>query len=547
MPKKYQPKSLLTKPQPSSPASLSSSRPSSASQTEASQQQRSVNDLIRESRRVQLRNEALRNPPPAAAVTTSSVHPSVRAVLDLPPLPPPPEPRRGVGALLGPARTRRIPGPPPPRSWLVHSIHAPPDKYHKSSSGIIVDGDGRRLQVRTSTLPGASFPPATSLQHLVLTKIASHWSWHALNDADWLSSLPSNLKQTLLSYLAVYNDSPINPIRLLFPEDVAIEDNDRDEIQRLDMGNALGLWTSMKGLERDLFSKNLSSSKPETSQAKSSPATPDHWDADQEDSDEYSATGLVGLGNGFSPKTRHSFVNLKHLSLAISPSNVKAASWASLLTVAGELGTLTSLSLAYWPQPTFTPNAASTRVTVRAFGQSVVYGGSNMYTAHDDDWREAAGILRTLSRSLYCLRWLDLTGCGDWYAALLWSPQTMALGDSSAPAERIGPEWNGGWRGLDKLVLQAGWRPVPPPFLSSSTSSPPPRPSTADTPTPQPDEPAWNVEHERMIYRYNQERQRLTDIHTRAREVANTLRRIRKGAGGKWIEVDCGESPTLSD
>ncbi|KIV92982.1 hypothetical protein, variant [Exophiala mesophila] len=479
MPKKYHQKSLLTKPQPSSPPSLSSSRPSPSHQTEPSP--RSVNDLIRESRRTQLRNEAQRNPPTPSLIT--SVPPSVR----------------------------------------------------------------------TSNLPGGSFPPSTSLQHLILTKIASQWAWHAENDADWLYTLPSNLKQTLLSYLSVYNEAPINPLRLLFPEDATPEYNDRDEVHRLDMGNALGLWTSMKGLERDLFTKNLLSSNnnnnPEISQAKiTSSETPDHWDAD-DDSDNDNDNGedsaatsyRYELGTVSTLKTRHNFANLKHLSLAISPFNVKAASWASLLTVAGELGTLTSLSLAYWPQPTFTPNAASTRITVRAFGQSVVYGGSNMYTAHDDDWREAAGILRTLSRSLYCLRWLDLTGCGDWYAALLWSPQPMALG-SELSAENIGPEWNGGWRGLEELVLRAGWKPVSPPSLSSTAVAAAVAGSSVTVV-----EPAWNVEHERMVYRYNQERQRLSDIHTRAREVANHLRRIRKAAGGRWIEVDCGDAPTLSD
>lgn len=477
--------------------------------------QRTVNDLIRDSRRSQLRNEAQRNPP-TTTVTNASIPPSVRAALDLPPPPAPPEPRR----VVGPARLRRIPGPPPPRSWLMDSIHAP-FKYKSSAN---VDSDGRRLQVRSSTLPGASFPPPNSLQHVVLTKIASNWSWHVENDHDWLPSLPSNLKQSLLSYLAVYNETTINPLRALFPENehVSTEENDRDEIERLDMGNGLGVWTSMKGLERDLFTKNTTSK----TQINNSVDTPDRWDAD-DDSDDYSATGFA-LGSGLLPKTIHNYVNLKHLSLAISPSNTKAASWASLLTIATELGTLASLSLAYWPQPTFTPNAASTRAVIRVFGQSVVYGGSNMYTAHDDDWREAAGILRTLSRALYCLKWLDLTGCGDWYAALLWSPQTMASGETSP--EKIGPEWNGGWRGLEKLILQPGWKPIPPP---------------PDTSIPRPDEPAWNVEHERLVYRYNQERQRLTNIHTAAREIATHLRRVRKEAGGKWVDVELDAPSSL--
>ncbi len=496
MPKKHQQKAFLTKPQSSTPHTLSSSK--SATQNESTS--RNVNDLIRESRRLQIRNES-RNPQPSSA---ASIPPSLRAVLDLPP-PPPPVPRFGARP-GGPSRLRRIPGPPPPRSWLTDSIHAP------SSARTAAEADvrGLRIQVRSSNLPDGAFPPAKSLQNLVLKKIASTWEWHAQNDYDYLEILPTNLKETLLSYLAVYNEAPINPLRLLFLNN---EHEERAEVHRLDLSNALGVWTTFKQLERDLVVKQPPVPKPDVEN--------ETWET-AEDSDGLSSPAFM-LG------TVHNFINLKHLSLAIPPVNAKAVSWSSLLSLAAELRTLTSLSLANWPQPTFTPNAASTRAVIKTpRSPPVVYGGSDMYTAHDNDWREAAGILRTLSRSLYCLKWLDLTGCGDWFAALRWRPSSSSSDSSSL--DRYGPEWNGGWRGVERLILEVGWKPMSP---------------YIDATAPGQGQPAWNVEDERKMYRYKNERQRYAEIHNTAQSVARYLRALRKEGGGRWIEVDISEELPL--
>lgn len=529
MPKKYQQKSLQIKPQSSSPHTLSLSNSSSAS-SHRDPPQRTVNDLIRDSRRQQLRNEQQRLLPLAVTATTAgSVPPSVRAVLDLPPPPPPPEPRAGRihvgGSIAGPghpspARFRRIPGPPPPRSWLTDSIHAPA-KYKRGSSGEY-ENDGRRLQVRSSILPAGSFPPLRSLQHLAFKSIASNWAWHVEHEREYLGDLPSNLKETLLSYLAIYNElgSPaLNPLRILFLDGEQHIQEDRAEVQRLDLGNGIGLWTSLKGLEKDLFTKTVAKRASDSSELGMTVSeTPDSWDAD-DDSEDLSSTSLPVL-----PRVIHNFQNLKHLSLSISPGNVQAASWTSLLSIATELGTLSSLSLAYWPQPTFTPNAASTRAVLHVPGaRPVVYGGTNMYASLDNDWREAAGILRTLSRALYCLTWLDLTGCGDWWEALLWASPS-----SGERSENIGPEWNGGWRGLEKLVLHPGWKSIPPPA---------PLVNRAQAGS---NEPSWNVEHERLVYRFQKEEQRLSEIEQTAKLVAAHLRASRKSCGGRWIDVDVG-------
>ncbi|KAK5050445.1 hypothetical protein LTR84_003726 [Exophiala bonariae] len=526
MPKKYQQKSLQIKPQSSSSHTLSLSH-SSTTQQESSQ--RTVNDLIRDSRRQQLRKEQQNSPHGAlTTVTAGSVPPSVRAVLDLPPPPPPPEPRVGVNHGGGtirygpgnpsPARFRRIPGPPPPRSWLTDSIHAPA-KYKRGSNGEY-ENDGRRLQVRSSILPSGSFPPERSLQHLALKKIASNWAWHVEYEREYLAYLPLNLKETLLSYLAIYNElgSPgLNPLRILFLDGEQQVQEDRDEVQRLDLGNGLGLWTSLKGLEKDLVTKTVAK------KASTSVDVQDSWDAD-DDSDDFPKNNPTAV-----PRVVHSFQNLKHLSLSISPDNTHAASWTSLCSLATELGTLSSLSLAYWPQPTFTPNAATTRAVVHVPGaRPVVYGGTNIYSSLDNDWREAAGILRTLSRALYCLTWLDLTGCGNWWDALLWPSMTSS---DNAEAENIGPEWNGGWRGLEKLVLHPGWKSIPPP--------PPP----VNQGQAVHGEQDWNVEHERLAFRYQKEEQRLAEMERTAKRVATQLRILRKSCGGRWLDVDVGPAP----
>ena len=548
MPKKYQQKSLQIKPQSSSPHTLSLSKANAASHHGLPQ--RNVNDLLRESRRQQLRNEQQKSTPVALNPTAGgSIPPSVRAVLDLPP-PPPPQPRVGrsrtvagsEGGVAGQQgglpipfrglhpRERRPPGPPPPRSWLAASIHAPAKYRQGSGSCVESENDGYCIQVRSSTLPGGSFPPPTSLQHLVLKSIAINWAFHADYDHDYIGGLPTNLKETLLSYIAVYNhslDQTVNPLRILFFDEEELGQDDRDEVQRLDLGNGVGAWTGLKGLEKDLFSKTAWNKAVEPSKAEDKNSeTPDSWDA-EDNSDDNGGPSL-----GTVPKVIHNFRNLRHLSLAISPQSPRTASWSSLLSLATELGTLTSLSLAHWPQPTFTPNAATTRAVIRVPGaRPVVYGGTDMYTALDNNWREAAGILRTLSRALYCLTWLDLTGCSSWWEALVWRPHVAEEAEEGT-GENVGPEWNGGWRGLEKLILQYGWELGPEPRFE-------PEPAHAITGS---GEPSWNVEHERIKRDWRAASIKLKKSHLRALKVCRRLRTLRKESSGKWLEVDIGRN-----
>jgi hypothetical protein len=462
--------------------------------------------------------------------TTASIHPSLRNILDMPE-PAPPRPRPGIRTQNhGPTRVRRIPGPPPPKSWLLaHSRYASVHAADRAPS--------ERIQHQSIRLPDAFLVRDRSLQHALLKSLALNWSWHAENDHLYLTQIPTRLRETLLSYIALFgaDDADLrNPLRVLFPltGDIgSMVQDDSEEVKRLDLTNALGRWLSMKALRRNLLitafhtgqtsSVYITSPTVASSEETAPQGVPDSWEDESEsqhdhhldlpnidpereripfadsrdpDADEGDNLSLMGYASThryhpssnaplqasgepplsaktdvlLKPIVTPRFPNLRHLSLALDPTvNTSTVSWASLLSVAVHLPTLESLSLAYWPLPTYTPKAASTFATIsdNVLNRSVAYGGTNMYSAIDNDWRESAGVLRSLSRSLYCLKWLDLTGCLHWLPALAWEDTDTPLssdddfGTSSAtsPSPSI---WNGHWRGITWLGLGVGWAPT---------------------------------------------------------------------------------------
>ncbi|CAK7197417.1 hypothetical protein SEUCBS139899_000063 [Sporothrix eucalyptigena] len=138
--------------------------------------------------------------------------------------------------------------------------------------------------------------------------------------------------------------------------------------------------------------------------------------------------------------------NLTHLSLALFPSSDKApaVSWRHLLSFAKNLPMLTHLSLAYWPEPTLTPNAKLATVT-SPMGQRLQYGGTGAYShSLDNDWAEAVLLMRKLSKALYGLEYLDLTGCASWLPALMRKVDNGQV------------DWVGDWGKITKLVLNYG-------------------------------------------------------------------------------------------
>lgn len=233
------------------------------------------------------------------------------------------------------------------------------------------------------------------------------------------------------------------------------------------------------------------------------------------------------------------FPNLTRLSLAHPGPH---ASWQALLTVSKKLNTLTHLSLAYWPTPSTTPNAATASM-ISKHAKPVALGGSNIYSELDDDWHEAANILRRLSLNTYCLKWLDVEGC-SWYKALVWDypddsrferPGTNAdewVQSSACP----GPDWTEAWRQIEYLNLFQGWIPSNTHSLRSMPAGVLPAQLLS-----------WLREHgddeeyqEKFRGDNNWTVNEWVEREKVARMVGMKIDTQRKGTEGKWIRIDHG-------
>lgn len=390
---------------------------------------------------------------------------------------------------------------------------------------------------------------------MVLKTMALHWAWHIEYDRQFLAVLPSHVKVLLLSYIAVYaRDQPLkglmHGLKPLFekfstddysPDGVDTSQDGDPEISRLDLSCALGRWMTIKQLSHELF---LSKSAASLAQGKAKEPVPSSWEEDDDEEDETaSENSNMPIPKALNPGLR--FQNLRFLSLA--HPKPAAASWNSLVDLLSRLSTITHLSLAHWPLPTVTPNAMNTRIrhpTQRSL--TFAYGGTDSYSGMENNWAEAAAILRRLSRVTYCLKWLDLEGCGDWIPALTWEgvgPDGEAL--------PTGPEWNGSWRDVEYVRLGPGWIPhiddsevaVPQSgagaaerlsrSLAASVHAPAPAPS--DTP-----ELPWDVEFERIKYRRAKELERYRETLRSAKAVQRSVLQLRRSGKGKWLHFSFG-------
>ena len=254
--------------------------------------------------------------------------------------------------------------------------------------------------------------------------------------------------------------------KILFQGDQEVDGaTGSDEVRFLDLTALLGEGYTLKDLEKSLQRSGLGtglingvatlsvSSSKKHDQAAVEVA--DSWEDEADDS----ATPVLPA-----TLTVPIFPNLTHLSLA-HPGT--AASWTDLLSLSAHLKTLTHLSLAYWPRPSTTPNAATTSMVARH--ATVSLGGTRYYSDLDDDWHEATNILRRLSLNTYCLKWLDLEGC-TWLQALTWdlpsnAPPHMSNAVMSGndewvrPSSSPGPDWNAAWRQIEYINMFQGWIP----------------------------------------------------------------------------------------
>ncbi|PYH95263.1 hypothetical protein BO71DRAFT_398175 [Aspergillus ellipticus CBS 707.79] len=546
-------------------------------------EQPSVNDLINHLRRTQVFKSSDNGPEaPFRFVAPRSVHPSLRNLLELPETPTP-RPRPGARRLgVGARRLRRTPGPPPPASWLIGSTNSD-NADADGDEADLAAAEKERVIYRLERLPGTTFPPKGSLLDTVLKSMTTYWEWHLEYDGPFLADLPNHIKSRLLSYLAIYaKDKPLrglmHGLRPLFEKPHASTTDDDDEpeilqesdsdITRLDLSNAIGRWMSLKQLSSELaVPKTLN-----PIQGKLKEPVPSSWE-NEDDDDENEATTTTPTTTTTTTTIPNpsppilTFSKLRYLSLAHPKPG--STNWNSLISLLSRLSTITHLSLAHWPVPTITPNAINARVrhpTIHSLTFS--YSGTDTYSASENNWAEAAGILRRLSRATYCLKWLDLEGCGDWIPALNWDAGSGPNGETYT----TGPEWNASWRDIEWIRLGPGWLPHiddgeillveggtssdshPSGSSSSSLSSParslalsvhaplPSHPTTATTPSGS--DPSdllpWDVEVERIKYRRAKELERFRETVRAAKTIQQRVLRTRREAKGKWVRFSFG-------
>ncbi|KAG8531380.1 uncharacterized protein KY384_003009 [Bacidia gigantensis] len=314
---------------------------------------------------------------PSASVPA---HPAIQQALHITPTPPP-RPRPGLRVRGG---RRGLAGPPPPGSWL--------QKQRLSEPSPAGQGNGiHEHRMKVDPLPGLELPEKGSLLDIAFRSLAQNWEEQLYYNQYYLATLPVQLKEALLHYIAYSSKNGISAegLETLFLDEVQINGGTgAKDMIRLDLSLSIGMTLHFKDLKP--FFKDA----PVPVTVSSADDTPDSWDSPS-----------LSTMSPTLPK----FATITHLSLAHPPSSI---SWKSLLHLAPHLTQLTHLSLAYWPRATLSPNSSTAYVSTPS-GETQ-YGASHFYSGLDDDFDEADHILRQLSKHTICLQWLDLTGCKPW-------------------------------------------------------------------------------------------------------------------------------------
>ncbi|KAM4056945.1 tafazzin [Hirsutella rhossiliensis] len=418
MPRK-RPQVKSFKPNPVASSAQSSAPSASADKNRAPA---SVNQLLANLRRASTASSAARPVPTPAP----SLPPAIREVLQLPETPAP-LPRRAARQRFD-EHGRRLPaGPAPPRSWLSKEYAETAAERHPGrSSRVTFPGPAQ------ATLPGAYMPAPGSFIDILLRRLALDWEAHRVYNQYHLYSLPSHLKTALIRYIGVAAEQGASVADLkviLLPPAGAYSDDDDDhtgrestwncEISCLDLSGSIGRSLQPKDVSRLLF--------PLTTET-GSEQVKDSWDA----------------ADPIPSPPRVLLPNLTHLSLALDPTTGQDASWKQLLALSSKLSAVTHLSLAFWPAPC--QHRPRQHSFVAPFGGPESPEGGPR-DSMDGDWSETLLVLRLLSRNLYRLEYLDLTGCVSWFEAL-----KLENGHDFV-------DWVWAWGKLGVLRLYAGWTP----------------------------------------------------------------------------------------
>lgn len=406
----------------------------------------SVNERLSELRRLEGKDAVQKKAELAESSNARSVPPSLRGILGIPDSAPP-KPKRGVRARF-PDRTR-TPGPAPPASWTKRPGWSPlmglrTGKRRFMKSGAADDDRDRpdelmRFALMIDKHGEANDQRPPSLLHASLKTAAKQWSLFDEEDYPALTELPLRLRLRLITYIGFYGPAL-----------------DIHEIEALTQGNESLSQLDLAGL---IGHGNLNVSRL-TKFAKQQAPKSDTSDEDVLESWDQDGTFEAALR---APPATTRFEHLTYLSLS-HPG--KAVSWRDLLSLSKQVGTLTHLSLAYWPRPTLTPNLSTATVTSR-HSPTVAAGGSHFYSVLDQDMYEPAVILRQLSGNLLRLVWLDIEGCTEWVPAL--SYHVKAESTSHMPS-RV-DDWSStssatsvflsNWKRLSYINCSQGWLPNP--------------------------------------------------------------------------------------
>ncbi|KAK9366468.1 hypothetical protein V1509DRAFT_629993 [Lipomyces kononenkoae] len=420
----------------------------SSSSSRQYQQPKSVNELIQESR---ARSYSLAAAASLAAATSSSVR-SDDLIMRSDPATPTIEAyplslstylSDTVAADSPPAaapvrRARRTyAGPPPPPTWLAqerNNFAATPRKRRQQRIDQYAAMTHMRSQpqfqryraernVLLKNLPAAPLsslsdllPRHGSLLHCCLVRLAKDWEFNVVYLQHYLPTLEPTMKMVLVAYVGRYSPNGIGPqgLRLLFdPQYVAYEcEEDRepdryaehseseDELEgELSVEDSNDRITSLD-LTFQIDDSNLSLpmlTKFMAPKQSSSPAL--SWQQAL-------------------PTTR-AFPFLSALSLSHPSTSSPTKLWSSLLLLLKSNPTLIALSLANWPIPPdmfySTPDA-----------QAQIYPA-----------RSCISTLRSLSKTSFCLKWIDISYCS-------WLDERVIMS----------AEWASGWRNVKTVVLR---------------------------------------------------------------------------------------------
>lgn len=359
----------------------------------------SVNERLNDLRKAESLEATQKKRELAERSSQRSVPPELRDILGVVETAPP-KPKVGI-RVRDRERERermRTPGPAAPRSWLGFTP--------AWQSTVAVKGGKRKPKKSTAERTNRKRPESLlrftqligdkvgyeplGLVHMTLKRIAENWELFDEDDYPALIDIPLRLRIRLISYLGYYGPPiDVKALQALLTSNEALT--------TMDLAGLAGhAPLTMKKLARLFESWNRTSIEESRDVLES-------WEAE-----ETPDTMLI------TAPSISRFVNLTHLCLSDPPPT---ASWRDLLAVSKHVPHLTHLSLAYWPRPTLTPNLAMATVSSQ-HSPDVRAGGSHYYSNMDQDYSEAASLLRQLSGNLLCLKWLDVEGCAEWAPAL---------------------------------------------------------------------------------------------------------------------------------